>query len=163
MLFASGTAWIMGAGRSQAAACLDGAGPAVLGRISPRTGVPVVMGLVSGAVSMATMAAYLLVTDGDGQKYFSVGLTVAVALIVLAYLLIFPAFAALRIRRPDLPRPFRRPAATGVASRSRWSRPAWALLAAVCLLWPGLRHGRSRRGTARPASRVSGRSSSCWS
>ena len=34
VLFASGTAWIMGAGRAQAAACLDGAGPAVLGRIS---------------------------------------------------------------------------------------------------------------------------------
>ena len=56
VLFASGTAWIMGAGRSQAAACLDGAGPAVFGRISPRTGVPVVMGLVSGVFSMATMA-----------------------------------------------------------------------------------------------------------
>ena len=60
VLFASGTAWIMGAGRAQAAACLDGAGPAVLGRVSERTGVPVVMGLVSGAVSMITMVAYLL-------------------------------------------------------------------------------------------------------
>jgi amino acid transporter len=143
VLFASGTAWIMGAGRSQAAACLDGAGPAVLGRISARTGVPVVMGLVSGAVSMITMAAYLLVTDGDGQKYFSVGLTVAVALIVLAYLLIFPAFAALRIRRPDLPRPFRAPGGTGVAIAISVVATAWALLASVCLLWPGF-------GTAHP-------------
>ena len=57
VLFASGTAWIMGAGRAQAAACLDGAGPAVLGRVSERTGVPVVMGVVSGAVSMITMAS----------------------------------------------------------------------------------------------------------
>jgi hypothetical protein len=34
---------------------MDGAGPRALGRISPRTGVPVVMGLVSGAVSLAAM------------------------------------------------------------------------------------------------------------
>ena len=52
VLLASGSAWIMGAGRAQAAACLDGAGPRVLGRISARTGVPVVMGLVSGGVSL---------------------------------------------------------------------------------------------------------------
>lgn len=137
VLFASGTAWIMGAGRSQAAACLDGAGPAVLGRVSERTGVPVIMGLVSGAVSMITMLAYLLATDGDGQKYFSVGLTVAVAMIVLAYLMIFPAFVALRIRCPDLERPFRVPGGTGVAWLVSIVSTAWALLASICLLWPG--------------------------
>jgi glutamate:GABA antiporter len=137
VLFASGTAWIMGAGRSQAAACLDGAGPAVLGRVSERTGVPVIMGLVSGAVSMVTMIAYLIATSGDGQKFFSVGLTVAVAMIVLAYLLIFPAFVALRIRRPDLERPFRVPGGIGVAWCVSIIATGWALLATVCLLWPG--------------------------
>jgi amino acid transporter len=137
VLFASGTAWIMGAGRSQAAACLDGAGPAVLGRISPRTGVPVVMGVVSGAVSLATVLGYLLATDGDSQQYFSVGLTVAVALIVLAYLFIFPTFAVLRIRRPDLPRPFRAPGGVRTAILISVVSTAWAALAAVCLLWPG--------------------------
>ena len=137
VLFASGTAWIMGAGRAQAAACLDGAGPPVLGRVSERTGVPVIMGLVSGAVSMITMVAYLLATDGDGQKYFSVGLTVAVAMIVLAYLFIFPAFVALRIKRPDLERPFRVPGGMGVAWAVSIVSTAWALLASVCLLWPG--------------------------
>jgi amino acid transporter len=137
VLFASGTAWIMGAGRSQAAACLDGAGPAVFGRVSERTGVPVIMGLVSGAVSMITMLAYLLLTDGDGQKYFSVGLTVAVAMIVLAYLMIFPAFVALRIRRPELERPFRVPGGMAVAWAVSIVSTAWALLASICLLWPG--------------------------
>jgi amino acid transporter len=143
VLFASGTAWIMGAGRAQAAACLDGAGPAVLGRVSARTGVPVVMGLVSGGVSMLTMVTYLLATDGDGQKYFSVGLTVAVAMIVLAYLFIFPAFVALRIKQPELARPFRVPGGRGVAWVVSVTSTAWALLAAVCLVWPGF-------GTAHP-------------
>jgi amino acid transporter len=143
VLFASGTAWIMGAGRSQAAACLDGAGPVSLGRISPRTGVPVVMGLLSGGLSMVMMVGFILATNGDGQQYFSVGLTVAVSLIVLAYLMIFPTFAALRIRRPDLPRPFRAPGGNATAVLISVVSTAWALLAAVCLLWPGF-------GTAHP-------------
>jgi len=149
VLFASGTAWIMGAGRAQAAACLDGAGPAVLGRVSPRTGVPVIMGLVSGAVSLITMIGYLIATDGDGQKYFTVGLTVAVAMIVLAYLMIFPAFVALRLRYPHLDRPFRVPGGIGVAWMVSIAATAWALLATVCLLWPGF--GTSDPDAALPA------------
>jgi glutamate:GABA antiporter len=38
VLVASGSTWIMGAGRAQVAACLDGAGPRVLERISARSG-----------------------------------------------------------------------------------------------------------------------------
>jgi amino acid transporter len=137
VLLASGAAWIIGAGRTQAAACLDGAGPAVLGRISRRSGVPVVMGLVSGGVSLVMMVAYLTVTGGDGQRFFSVGLTVAIALIVLAYLLIFPAFVVLRLRRPDLERPFRVPGGIRTAWLVSVVSTAWSLLAVVCLLWPG--------------------------
>src|SRR4029450_2879303 len=109
VLLASGSAWIMGAGRAQAAACMDGPGPRALGRISSRTGVPVVMGLVSGGVSLAAMVASLWITKGDGQKYFSAALTVSTALIARAYLVVSPAFLALRLRRPGLERPFLAP------------------------------------------------------
>jgi amino acid transporter len=138
VLLASGSAWIMGAGRAQAAACLDGGGPAVLGRISERSGVPVVMGLVSGGVSLATMAIDLAVSNGDGQRYFSAALTVSIALILLAYLLIFPAFVALRLRQPGLERPFRVPGGLGVAALVSALATGWSLLAVACLLWPGL-------------------------
>jgi glutamate:GABA antiporter len=137
ILLASGSAWIMGAGRAQAAACLDGAGPAYLGRISARTGVPTRMGVVSGLLALATMGLDLAVTGGDGQKYFSAALTLAIALIVLAYLFVFPSFVALRIKAPDLPRPFRVPGGLPVAWSITIIATAWALLAAVCLLWPG--------------------------
>ena len=137
VLLASGSAWIMGAGRAQAAACLDGAGPAVLGRISDRTGVPVIMGLVSGAVALITMAVDLLATGGDGQRYFSVALTLAVALIVVAYLFIFPAFVALRIKEPGLERPFRVPGGAAVAWAITVITTGWSLVAALSLLWPG--------------------------
>lgn len=141
VLVASGAAWIMGAGRAQAAACRDGAGPRLLGRISPRSGVPVVMGLVSGAVSLLALVLDLWFTDGDGQKYFSAALTVSIALIVLAYLLIYPAFVALRIRRPGLARPFRVAGAPATAWALTAIATGWALLAAVCLLWPGFGTG----------------------
>jgi amino acid transporter len=137
VLLASGTAWIMGAGRAQAAAFLDGAGPTALGRISERTGVPVVMALVSGGAALLTMGLDVYITNGDGQKYFSAALTVAISLIVLAYLLIFPAFVALRLRRPDLERPFRVPGGIRTAWVISIAATAWSALAAACLLWPG--------------------------
>jgi glutamate:GABA antiporter len=143
VLVASGSAWIMGAGRAQAAACLDGGGPRIFGRISRRTGVPVTMGLVSGGVSMVALIANLYVTGGDNQKYFSAALTAAIALVVVAYLLIFPAFLALRIRRPDLERPFRAPGGMAVACLITALTTGWSLVAVTCLLWPGF-------GTADP-------------
>jgi len=138
VLLASGSAWTIGAGRAQAAACLEGAGPAWMGRISERSGVPVRMGLVSGAVALATMVVDLTLSGGDGQRYFSAALTLAVALIVLAYLLVFPTFVALRLKEPALPRPFRVPGGTGVAWAITGVATGWALLAAICLLWPGV-------------------------
>jgi amino acid transporter len=96
------------------------------------------MGLVSGAVSLAAMAASLWVTRGDGQQYFSAALTVSIALIVLAYLLIFPAFLALRLRRPDLERPFLVPGGQAAAWLVTILATGWSLLATACLLWPGL-------------------------
>ena len=137
ILAASGSAWTIGAGRAQAAACLEGAGPAWLGHISARTGVPVRIGLVSGGLALVMMVVDLVVTGGDGQRYFSAALTLAVSLIVLAYLLIFPTFVALRIKEPGLDRPFRVPGGTGVAWVITLVATGWAFLAAVCLLWPG--------------------------
>ena len=163
VLLASGSAWIMGAGRAQAAACLDGAGPRVLGRISRahRRAGGDGPGLGRGR-RWPRWWPTSAVTGGDGQKYFSAALTVSIALIVLAYLLIFPAFLALRIRRPDLERPFRVPGGPACAWLITVLATGWSLLATACLLWPGL-------GTADPdASLPAGfegaaaRSSSCW-
>jgi amino acid transporter len=104
VLAASGVAWMMGTCRAQAAACMDGAGPRALGRVWSRTGVPAVMALVSGATAAVRMTAGLAGTGADAQKYFTVALTAAIAFDVLAYLLIFPSFVALRMRRSSWPR-----------------------------------------------------------
>ena len=143
VLMSSAAAWIMGAGRAQAAACLDGAGPRFLGRVSARTGVPARIGLLSGAIALLVMAAGVAVTGEDNQKYFSAALTAVIALVVLAYLLVFPAFAVLRRRRPGLPRPFLVPGGRAGAAVVTIAATGWSALAAACLLWPGL-------GTAHP-------------
>ena len=68
-------------------------------------------------------------------------LTTSIALIVLAYLLIFPAFLVLRHTARDLHRPFRLPGGTVGAWLATLAATAWSLLAAVCLLWPGFGTG----------------------
>ena len=78
---------------------------------------------------------------------------VSIALIVLAYLLIFPAFVALRLREPSLKRTFRVPGGVRIAWLVTGLATGWSLLAAVCLLWPGLgtaiRTLRCRRASRR--------------
>jgi glutamate:GABA antiporter len=143
VLLASGSAWIMGAGRAQAAACLDGGGPPRLGRISSRTGVPVTMALVSGGVSLAAMVTMLFVADGDGQQFFSVALSSAISMVILAYLFVFPAFLRLRRSEAGLHRPFIAPGGRLGAVIITTLATGWTLVAACCLLWPGI-------GTADP-------------
>jgi amino acid transporter len=95
------------------------------------------MGLVSGAVSLATMVATLYITDGDGQRYFSAALTSAISMIIIVYLFVFPAFIVIRHRHPDLDRPFKAPGGmTGAVVITALST-GWALVATCCLLWPG--------------------------
>ena len=143
VLLASGSAWIIGAGRAQAAACLDGAGPRVFGRTSTRSGVPVIMGWATGLVALVVAIVSLAVTSGDGQAYFSATLTTSISLIVLAYLMIYPAFLALRHAEPGLDRPFRVPGGALGATVATVLATGWSLLTATCLLWPGF-------GTADP-------------
>jgi uncharacterized membrane protein len=100
-------------------------------------------------LSLLVMVGDLAATGGDTRKYFTAGLTVAITLIVLAYLLIFPALIALRIRRPGLVRPFRVPGGWFTAWLVTVVSTGWALLAAFCLLWPGL--GTSDPDRALPA------------
>jgi amino acid transporter len=138
VLLASGTTWLMGTARTQAVACQDGAGPAVLGRISPVTGVPVVMTVLSGTVSAVVLMAGLAATGSDAQRYFTVTLTAAIAVDVLAFILIYPSFVLLRHRRPDLDRPFRAPGGTAVAWLIAAMATLWTLVALVCVLWPGV-------------------------
>jgi amino acid transporter len=72
--------------------------PRVFARVHPRFGTPV------GSILIAAGLHALLAT-----RSFEALLAIDVLLFVLSYLLIFAAFAALRVREPTLARPFRIP------------------------------------------------------
>jgi amino acid transporter len=146
-LLTSGITWIMGADRAQAVACYDGAGPRRLGVISERFGTPVAMNVTSGILSTLVMVLAFSLTSGNGAKYFTAVLGLAISTTTISYLLIFPALARLRFSRPEVPRPYRVPGPRWVAVAVSAVCFVWALLATVCLLWPGF-------GTSDPASAV---------
>jgi glutamate:GABA antiporter len=109
-LLTSGATWIMGADRSLAVSCYDGAGPRVLGVINARYGTPVRVNVFSGIVATAVVVLAQQITSGDAARYFNAVLGVTISTTLISYLLIYPALWKLRRSHPSTPRPFRMPA-----------------------------------------------------
>ena len=137
IVVANGLTWVMASSRTQAAASLDGIGPAVLGRVSARTGTP-----PARLVATATTVAAFAVAGDDNSRYFSVALTLSIALLALANLLVFPALVRLRRTHPG-PRAFRVPGGPAGALVVTALATGWSAVALAAALWPGL-------GTADP-------------
>jgi len=136
-LLSSGGAWIYGADRALATACMEGVGPRGLGRISRRVGTPVRVNLLSGLVATAFMLLAFWLTSGDAKKYFSATLSVAISTSILAYLAVYPAFARLRRTHSGVHRPYRVPGGLGVARAVSVLTTFWIVLAVCELIYPG--------------------------
>jgi arginine/lysine/ornithine decarboxylase/amino acid transporter len=143
ILVANGLAWVMASSRTQAAAGLDGVGPPALGRVSARTGTPVVATLAVGLVATVTTLAAFAVAGDDNGRYFSVALTLSISLLALANVVVFPTVVRLRRTRPDRPRPFRVPGSEAGVLAAAVLATGWSAVALAAALWPGL-------GTADP-------------
>jgi amino acid transporter len=129
------TAWLMGGDRSFAVAGMEGAAPPALGRLSARWGTPVRVNLLSGVVSTVVFAATAGLTGALGDQ-FSVALGLTVSVSLMSYLFVFPAFVALRRRRPDLPRPYRVPGGVAGAWAAMLLCEAYAVITTGFALWP---------------------------
>ena len=138
VLFTNGLTWVIGSSRTQVAASLDGAAPRALGAISARTGTPVRATVVSGVVSTLTAAAAFAVAGDSNAKYFSVVLTLSIALLALASLPVFAALVRLRRSHPGVHRPFRVPGGHAGAWIVSTLTTGWCALAFAAILWPGL-------------------------
>ncbi|WP_279579562.1 APC family permease [Fodinicola feengrottensis] len=136
-LLTSGVTWSMGGDRAQAVACTDGAGPAWLGKISPRFGTPVRINVLSGILSTIMMVLARVLTSGDGQKYFSAALGLAISTTFFTYIAMFPALTVLRRKLPDLPRPYQVPGGRIGAWVVSSVTGLIVLFTVVVLLWPG--------------------------
>ena len=141
VLFTNGLTWLIGSSRTQVAASLDGAAPRSLGTISARTGTPVRATVVSGAISTLTAGAAFAVAGDSNAKYFSVVLTLSIALLALASLPVFPALVRLRASHPGVYRPFRVPGGRVGAWIASTLTTGWCALAFAAILWPGLGTG----------------------
>jgi glutamate:GABA antiporter len=149
VLMSSGATWIMGADRTQAVAGYDGAAPRLFGVFSKRWGTPIVVNLTSGVVATFVMVLASLLTSGSSQKYFSAVLGLAISTTTISYILIFPTVIKLRYSHGHVPRPFKIPGGMVIVWVVGVLCTAWALLATVVLLWPGL-------GTSNPNGALDG-------
>jgi amino acid transporter len=109
-VFASGVTWLMSTNRNLAAACFDGSAPRWIGFTNPRYGTSVRLNNITGIIASAILILGYRLNDGDVAKYFGVAVGFAIAMSLVNYLAIFPAFWVLRNKYPDATRPYRVPA-----------------------------------------------------
>lgn len=109
-VFSTGVTWLMSTNRNLAMACFDGSGPRWIAFTNPRYATPVRLNNVTGVIASAVLILGYRLNDGDIAKYFGVAVGFAIALTLVNYLAIFPAFWVLRDKFPDTHRPYRVPA-----------------------------------------------------
>ncbi|MGE0454825.1 MAG: APC family permease [Vicinamibacteria bacterium] len=100
--------WSLGTNRVAAAAAAEGSLPSALGRLHPRHGTPHVAFAVTGALSTALLVGNAGFAASSDNAFWLI-FKLSSLCFLFTYLLVFPAFALLRVRRPEVPRPYRMP------------------------------------------------------
>ena len=135
VLLTSGATWLIGSVRSQAIACLDGAGPRGLGRLD-REGTPRRLVLISGVLAAAVALGAYAVSGSNADRYFTAALSLSIATIALSYLAAFAALPRLRRTHPHVARPYRIPGGALGAYLASGLCVAWTLASLALLVWP---------------------------
>jgi amino acid transporter len=135
-LLGSGAVWLEGADRNQAVAALDGAAPAWMGRFAS-FGTPLAVNLMSGMIGSAFVFFVFLITKGNLAHFFAIMIALVISTTAVSYVFIFPALVALRIKHPDVHRPYRVPGGMAGAWIAVIITEAFVVVTAVTLLWPG--------------------------
>ncbi|UQA90987.1 APC family permease [Streptomyces halobius] len=137
-LLTQGSAWMIVVDRMQAMAAAEGGFfSRWLGAFHARLGTPVRMNVLSGLTATAFMVAAMNLGSGDASDTFAVVLTVAITTLLLSYLAIVPALLALRVRRPEIHRPYHVPFGTRGFAVATVLVYAWVLLGSWVALFPG--------------------------
>jgi glutamate:GABA antiporter len=110
--FATSVTVLIALNRTYAIAALDGAAPMRLGRFSRSHGTPFAASLFVGILATVTLVAAILVEAFGSETIgmlFTQALGIVILTLILAYLLIFPAFLVLRYKYRAVPRRYRVP------------------------------------------------------
>lgn len=101
--------WSLGVNRVAAQAAAEGALPAVLGRLHPRFRTPHMAFVIMGLVSTTLLIGNAALSASNSDNVFWMVFKLSGVCFLISYLMIFPAFLALRYKRRDVPRPYRMP------------------------------------------------------
>lgn len=112
-LLAQGAGWMVATDRIQAVASADGGFfNGFFGRFSDRLGTPVRMNILSGVISTIFFVAAMTLVQGTAASIFQVVLTCAVSTLLISYLIIVPSLITLKVKYPEVPRPYTVPGGT---------------------------------------------------
>jgi amino acid transporter len=106
-LFTGIVAWTLGQNRAIAEAANDGEMPKIFGLMSKK-GAPIGASVISGIISTIIIVVYWFFADTASEMFWHV---TAFCLVIelFSYLILFPAYIALRRRDKDISRPYRVP------------------------------------------------------
>ncbi len=107
--------WSLGSNRVAAVAAEEGMLPSMLGRLHPRYKTPHLAFVAMGFASTGILVGGALLSSSQ-SNIFWMTFRMTALLLLLCYLLVFPAFLVLRKRRPEQPRPYRLPGGHGAAT-----------------------------------------------
>ncbi|TJZ59272.1 APC family permease [Streptomyces piniterrae] len=137
-LLTQGSAWMIVVDRMQAMAASDGGFfSGRLGVFHARLGTPVRMNVLSGLTATVFMVAAMHLASGGASDTFEVVLSVAITTLLLSYLTIVPALLVLRVRLPEVHRPYQVPFGTRGFAVATALVYAWILLGSWVALFPG--------------------------
>lgn len=132
-----GAAWMIMSDRMQAMTAADGAffGP-FFGKFNGLLGTPIRVNLLSGSVSTVFMMAAMQLT-GTSADLFNVVLSVSITTYLFSYLIVIPAAVRLRLKFPNVHRPYRVPGPNAVFVTLGVVTTAFVALASWVSIFPG--------------------------
>ena len=137
-VISSASTWLMGSDRAQAIACIDGTGPAWLGRFSSTYGTPLNVNLISGLLSTIVFVAASEIGSGSAANAFNVMIGIVLLFTTISYIVIFPAFIKLRKSHANVNRPYKVPGGMAGVWVCGLLTTFWAVVATLAGIFPGL-------------------------
>jgi amino acid transporter len=139
--------WSLGVNRVVAAAAEEGVAPRVLGRLHPRFKTPYMAFIIMGIISTLLLLGNAWLSSNASNVFWMI-FSLSGVCFLISYLMVFPAFLILRLKRPDQPRSYRLP----FGAFGAWSATliCWVFIVAATLLFflpaPGAQNALREKG-----------------